>query len=104
LLVTTPPQHGAAPLSGAGGSAIGLSAAGAYVNVPLPAVKGECPMAKMVAVVQEERRVISMGYLRCLLNYLLCLIGPLSGHVGQPHELCAANGSQSVVRDWSRAD
>jgi hypothetical protein len=38
-----------APLLGAGGSAIGLSAAGAYENVTLPAVKGECPTSRMVA-------------------------------------------------------
>jgi hypothetical protein len=61
LLVTTPLQHGAAPWLGAGGSAIGLSATGAYENVTLPAVKGECPAARMVAMVREEMRVISAG-------------------------------------------
>jgi hypothetical protein len=61
LLVTTPLQHGAAPSLGAGGSAIGLSATGAYENVTLPAVKGECPTARMVAAAQEEMRVISVG-------------------------------------------
>jgi hypothetical protein len=61
LLVTTPLQHGAAPSLGAGGSAICLSAAGAYENVPLPAVKGECPTARLVAVAEEEMRVISAG-------------------------------------------
>ena len=54
LLVTTPLQHGAAPSLGAGGSAICLSAAGAYENVTLPAVKGECPTARIVAVAQKK--------------------------------------------------
>jgi hypothetical protein len=61
LLLTTPLQHGAAPSLGAGGSAICLSATGAYENVTLPAVKGECPTARMVAVEKEETRVISEG-------------------------------------------
>jgi hypothetical protein len=59
---------------GAGGSAIGLSAADAYENVTLPAVKGECQSARMVAVASEKMRVISMGYLSCLLNCRLYLM------------------------------
>jgi len=61
LLMTSPLQHGAAPLLGAGGSAIGLSAIGAYENVTLPRVKGECPETRMVAISQEETRAISVG-------------------------------------------
>jgi len=37
--MASPLQHGAAPLLGAGGSAIGLSATGAYEDVTLPAVE-----------------------------------------------------------------
>src|SRR5690242_16258021 len=54
LLLTPPLQHGTAPLLGAGGSAICLSATGAYENVTLPTVKGECPATRMVAMTQEE--------------------------------------------------
>ncbi len=61
LLLTPPLQYGAAPLLGAGGSAIYLPATGAYENVTLPTVKRKRPATSMVAIAEEETRVISVG-------------------------------------------
>jgi hypothetical protein len=73
LLKTPPLQHGAAPLLGAGGSAICLSAAGAYENVTLPAVEGKCCTATMVAYGASR----NASYFRWLIE-VLTQLSPLS--------------------------